>query len=79
MGHLTLTPSLKKEAAGQIVGRGYPVSEVSERLGVSAYSAFKWVVMAIQGIRTPDLRIIMKIAPIFFNKINGLQEQNPTV
>jgi len=31
------------------------------------------------GIRTPDLRIMMKIAPIFFNKINGLQAPNPAV
>jgi len=31
------------------------------------------------GIRTPDLRIMMKIAPVLFNKINGLQEPNPTV
>jgi len=31
------------------------------------------------GIRTPDLRIMMKIAPIFRNKINGLQALNPTV
>ena len=31
------------------------------------------------GIRTPDLRIMMKIAPISRNKINGLQSQKPTV
>jgi hypothetical protein len=31
------------------------------------------------GIRTPDLRIMMKIAPIFLSEINGLQEPNPTV
>jgi hypothetical protein len=31
------------------------------------------------GIRTPDLRIMMKIASISRNKINGLQSQKPTV
>ena len=31
------------------------------------------------GIRTPDLRIMMKIASIFRNKINRLQGPNPTV
>jgi hypothetical protein len=31
------------------------------------------------GIRTPDLRIMMKIAPIFIIKINGLHQPNPTV
>ena len=31
------------------------------------------------GIRTPDMRIMMKIAPIFVNKIIGLYQSNPTV
>jgi len=37
------TPEFKDEAVRQIVERGYPVSEVSERLGVSAHSLYKWV------------------------------------
>jgi transposase len=37
------TPEFKEEAVRQIVERGYPVSEVSERLGVSAHSLYKWV------------------------------------
>jgi hypothetical protein len=32
-----------------------------------------------EGIRTPDLRIMMKIASIFLNKINELQAPNPAV
>jgi hypothetical protein len=31
------------------------------------------------GIRTPDLRIMMKIASVIINKINGLRGSNPTV
>ncbi len=31
------------------------------------------------GIRTPDLRIMMKIDSIFLNKINELQAPNPAV
>jgi hypothetical protein len=31
------------------------------------------------GIRTPDLRIMMEIAPIFINEINRLQSQKLTV
>jgi hypothetical protein len=31
------------------------------------------------GIRTPDLRIMMKIAPIFLSEINDLQEPYPAV
>ena len=37
------TPEFKDEAVRQIVDRGYAVSEVSERLGVSAHSLYKWV------------------------------------
>ncbi len=37
------TPEFKDEAVRQILDRGYPVSEVSERLGVSAHSLYKWV------------------------------------
>jgi transposase len=37
------TPEFKREAVRQIVERGYPVSEVSERLGVSAHSLYRWV------------------------------------
>lgn len=37
------TPEFKNEAVRQIVERGYSVTEVSERLGVSAHSLYKWV------------------------------------
>jgi transposase len=36
-------PEFKDEAVRQIVERGYSVSEVSERLGVSSHSLYKWV------------------------------------
>jgi len=37
------SPEFKDEAVRQIVERGYSVSEVSERLGVSSHSLYKWV------------------------------------
>jgi len=37
------SPEFKDEAVRQIVDRGYSVSEVSERLGVSSHSLYKWV------------------------------------
>jgi len=37
------TPEFKEEAVRQIIDRGYPISEVSERLGVSTHSLYKWV------------------------------------
>lgn len=37
------TPEFKDEAVRQVVDRGYSVVEVSERLGMSAHSLYKWV------------------------------------
>ena len=45
------TPEFKEEAVRQIVDRGYSVAEVSERLGVSAHSLYKWV-KAVKPDRT---------------------------
>ena len=36
-------PEFKEEAVRQIVDRGYAVAEVSERLGMSTHSLYKWV------------------------------------
>jgi transposase len=36
-------PEFKEEAVRQIVDRGYSVAEVSQRLGVSTHSLYKWV------------------------------------
>jgi transposase len=43
MSNQRFSPEFKDEAVRQIVDRGYSVSEVSERLGVSAHSLYKWV------------------------------------
>lgn len=37
------TPEFKDEAVRQVLERGYSVAEVSQRLGVSAHSLYKWV------------------------------------
>lgn len=37
------TPEFKDEAIKLITERGYSVAEVSERLGVSQHSIYKWV------------------------------------
>jgi len=37
------SPEFKDEAVRQIIDRGYSVVEISERLGVSAHSLYKWV------------------------------------
>ena len=37
------TPEFKEEAVRQIIDRGYSVSEVAQRLGVSQHSLYQWV------------------------------------
>lgn len=37
------TPEFKEEAVRQVLERGYTVAEVSQRLGVSTHSLYKWV------------------------------------
>ena len=37
------TPEFKNEAVRQVVERGYSVVEISQRLGVSKHSLYKWV------------------------------------
>jgi transposase len=37
------SPEFKDEAVRQVLERGYSVIEISERLGVSAHSLYKWV------------------------------------
>lgn len=43
MSNQRFSPEFKDEAVRQIVDRGHSVAEVSERLGVSAHSLYKWV------------------------------------
>nr|CDS56432.1 transposase [Serratia symbiotica] len=43
MGAQRFTPEFKEEAVRQITERGYSVADVSERLGVSAHSLYKWL------------------------------------
>lgn len=37
------SPEFKDEAVRQIVDRGYSIADVSQRLGVSSHSLYKWV------------------------------------
>jgi len=42
MGKGNFSDEFKRDAVAQITQRGYPVSEVSQRLGVSAHSLYAW-------------------------------------
>ena len=43
MGRAKFSDDFKRDAVHQIVERGYPVAEVSQRLGVSTHSLYGWV------------------------------------
>jgi transposase len=43
MSNQRYSPEFKDEAVRQVVVRGHSVAEVSDRLGVSAHSLYKWV------------------------------------
>jgi transposase len=42
MGKPNFSEEFKRDAVAQITERGYPVAEVSKRLGVSPYSLYAW-------------------------------------
>ena len=42
MSKANFSDDFKRDAVRQITERGYPVSEVSERLGVSTHSLYAW-------------------------------------
>lgn len=42
MGRSNFSDDFKRDAVAQITERGYPVAEVSKRLGVSAHSLYAW-------------------------------------
>jgi transposase len=43
MSRQRYSPEFKAEAVRQVTQRGYSVTEVAERLGVSTHSLYKWV------------------------------------
>ena len=48
------TDEFKAEAIKQITERGYPVSEVAERLGVTTHSLYAWLKKARGGVKSPQ-------------------------
>jgi len=42
MGKVHFNDDFKRDAVAQITERGYPVAEVSQRLGVSQHSLYAW-------------------------------------
>ncbi len=53
MGSNTYSDDFKRDAVAQITERVYPVKEVSDRLGVSAYSLYAWKKLSKSPRSTP--------------------------
>ena len=54
MGSPRYSDEFKLEAVGQIVERGYSVKEVSERIGVSTHSLYKWLKADPRNPKAPE-------------------------
>lgn len=53
------TPEFKEEAVKLVVDRGYSVADVSDRLGVSQHSIYKWIkAIAPSSTRQDELELI---------------------
>jgi len=50
MGTSNYSDEFKRDAVHQITVRGYPVREVSRRLGVSMHSLYKWMKRRCQTV-----------------------------
>ena len=48
MGTRNYSDEFKRDAVHQITVRGYPVREVSKRLGVSTHSLYKWIKLFVE-------------------------------
>ncbi len=56
MGSPKYSEEFKRDAVHQIVVRGYPVQEVSKRLGVSKHSLYAWLKLFSQDSnKKPDI------------------------
>ena len=52
----TYSDDFKRDPVAQITERGYPVREVSDRLGVSAYSLYAWKKEVLEeGLRRSEV------------------------
>lgn len=60
MGTGNFSDDFKRDAVAQITARGYPVKEVSDRLGVSTHSLYAWkrkFAKAVSGDSEKDAEI----------------------
>ena len=55
MGTSNYSDEFKRDAVHQITVRGYPVREVSRRLGVSTHSLYKWLKQFAEPVPKPGV------------------------
>ena len=74
MGTSNYSDEFKRDAVHQITVRGYPVREVSRRLGVSTHSLYKWMKLfggITQAVRAQILAQARLIATRCLRSIEG--------
>jgi transposase len=61
---IRFTDEFKQDAVAQVVGRGYAVREVAERLGISTKSLYTW---KAQFAKSPFVRseVAVSVARVF--------------
>ena len=55
MGTSNYSDEFKRDAVHQIMVRGYPVRDVSRRLGVSTHSLYKWLKLFGEFVPKPGV------------------------
>lgn len=56
MGTGNCSDEFERDAVHQVTVRGYPVREVSQRLGVSTYSLYQWLKRFTEPVQKPAAR-----------------------
>ena len=56
MGKARFSDDFKRDAVAQVVDRGYPVAELSKRLGVSTHSLYAWLKTPLSKRTVEDQR-----------------------
>jgi len=61
MGTSNYSDEFERDAVHQITVRGYPVREVSRRLGVSTHSPYKWMKLFGDPATATTVNVVLRL------------------
>ena len=75
---IRFTDEFKKDAVAQVVERGYAVSEVAERLGISTKSLYTWKAQFSKpaGVRDAELGLAAELKQVKKELARVTEERN---